>query len=140
MDRIGAVMKTLRAIWASVFVVIAGYVFFLLWLHPAVSAHPDKTIALALGVFALTEIPALLFFKQSLVGRSAAKLREDSSDTRTLMKFRNGYIICFCMCFAISVYGLIVGVLGDPITWAAPFFVVAFALLLATRPVPPAES
>lgn len=133
-------VRNLRVIWMTTLVVIVGYVLFIVWLHPPVSAHPNYTLALALGFFAVCEIPALLFFRQSFVGSSAEKLRENADDAAALKKFRIGYVGCFCMCFAIAVYGLVLRVMGTPMTWAAPFFVVAFALLLMLRPVPPVES
>jgi hypothetical protein len=89
---------------------------------------------LALGFVGVSEVGLALFFRARLIATSEAVLRSDSGNKAALAKWRTGNLLSFCFAETISLFGLMLKLLGFGWNVVGVFFAAGLILLLLWAP------
>jgi len=115
------------------FVLVAIYI-----LHP-VDKLTGMTVPLAVGVAALSSISVAQTLRQKLVIAPAEELARQPDNAPLLQRWRSGNIVQFAFAESVTLFGLVLRLLGANWPVAAPFFAVGLLMLLLNAPRDPSR-
>jgi F0F1-type ATP synthase membrane subunit c/vacuolar-type H+-ATPase subunit K len=101
---------------------------------PLGTTNTPEFFPLALGFVCVSEVGLALFFRARLVAASEAVLRSDSENKDALSKWRTGNLLSFCFAETITLFGLMLKLLGFGWKIAGVFFASGLILLLLWTP------
>jgi len=100
-----------------------------------VTAKPQITFLPALlAVLALGEVGIATAFRAKLLRPAVAKLEQAPGDARALAQWQRGQLLSMAFATTVTLYGVVVRVMGFSWNIAAWFFVAGFLLLLWWTP------
>jgi F0F1-type ATP synthase membrane subunit c/vacuolar-type H+-ATPase subunit K len=106
----------------------------------APTGSPNPVLLYALTGMALSLVAAVFVMRRILVLRSAAVLATQPGDATALNRWRTGYLVTYCLCEAIALYGLVLRFIGFSFFQVAPFYLAGFILLLFYVPRAPSNT
>jgi len=115
------------------FILVTVYI-----IHP-VDKLTGMTVPLALGVAALSSISVAQALRQKLVVAPAEELARQPDNAALLQRWRSGNIVQFAFAESVSLFGLVLRLLGASWPIAAPFFAVGLLILLLSAPRDPSR-
>jgi len=115
------------------FILVTVYI-----IHP-VDKLTGMTVPLAVGVAALSGISVAQTLRQKLVVAPAAELARQPDNAALLQRWRSGNIVQFAFAESITLFGLVLRLLGASWPIAAPFFAVGLLMLLLSAPRDPSR-
>jgi len=115
------------------FILVTVYI-----IHP-VDKLAGMTVPLALGVAALSSISVAQALRQKLVVAPAEELARQPDNAALLQRWRSGNIVQFAFAESVSLFGLVLRLLGASWPIAAPFFAVGLLILLLSAPRDPSR-
>ena len=126
-------IQTVRFILA---VAVVMYLLVILRLHSSAKANP--IILRAIGLVAITEAILIFVLRRIQTLPLEALLENQSQDAKVLFRWRQSYLVNYCLSLSIALYGLVLHFLGFTLPQIAPFFIAGFALIafLGPRAVP----
>ena len=126
-------MKTARLLFAAF---LTTWFLFLLVIHLAnpPERQVSKAIATALAVAALAEIVVGFTVRKRLLDPAVQTLAKDPGDVSALGKWYQGNLLGFCFAESVTLFGLVLKLLGAGWNTAGPFFAVGILLLLLWQP------
>jgi len=95
------------------------------------------TVPLALGVAALSSISVAQTLRQRLVIVPAEELARQPDNAALLQRWRSGNIVQFAFAESVTLFGLVLRLLGASLPIAAPFFALGLLMLLLNAPRDP---
>lgn len=105
-------------------------------IHP-VDKLTGMTMPLVLGVVALSNISVAQTLRQKLVVAPAEELARQPDNAALLQRWRSGNILQFAFAESVTLFGLVLRLLGASWQVAAPFFAVGLLMLLLSAPRDP---
>ena len=111
---------------------VAIYAFIVLWLPS--SATPKPILLRALTVVAVSIVIIIFVMRRIQVLPVESTLERLPQDAKTLIRWRQGYIVTYCLSLSIALYGLALHFFGFSTSQVAPFFIAGFALILFFGP------
>ncbi|HSA92892.1 MAG TPA: hypothetical protein VLE48_07765 [Terriglobales bacterium] len=102
-----------------------------------VSSGDLRPVRQLLTVFAVVVFGALVVVRKRMLAPAMDLLRRNPDDTAALGRWRAANLISLALCESLALYGFVLRFLGASTFEAAPFFAVAFVLMLAFRPSAP---
>jgi hypothetical protein len=134
-----ATLLQLRIIHAAF--VFTWFLFILLMVYIIHPAEKSVAIAipLALGVAALSTMSVAQAMRQKLVVAPAEELAVHPDNGLLVQRWRTGNILQFTFAESITVFGLLLRLLGASWTFAAPFFAAGLLMLLLSAPRDPSK-
>jgi len=115
------------------FILVTVYI-----IHP-VDKLTGMTVPLALGVAALSSISVAQALRQKLVVAPAEELARQPDNAALLQRWRSGNIVQFAFAESVTLFGLVLRLLGASWPIAAPFFAVGLLMLLLSAPRDPSR-
>ena len=94
----------------------------------------NPTLFYALSLATITIVGVILVVRRTLVLQSANMLAAWPNDVATLNRWRAGYVMTYALSEAISIFGLLLRVIGFSLTQVASFYIAGFILLLFFGP------
>jgi hypothetical protein len=110
------------------------FILVLKFVQPPFGTTAPEFFPLALGFVCVSEIGLALFFRARLIAPSEAVLRSDSGNKAALAKWRTGNLLSFCFAETITLFGLMLKLLGFGWKVAGVFFAGGLILLLVWAP------
>ncbi len=134
--RFEASVRALRIIHLALFVPIPLY--FLMGETVGPREPSDvRLIRQVITALALLDTGLAVVFRKRMVEPAAEALRLKPDDTVAMARWAKGHILSFAICESVGLFGLVLRFLGATTLEAAPFFAVAFVLMLVFRPSAP---
>lgn len=134
----GAALRMLQIVrWAMLVSII---LYCLVAEQFAPTGSPNPVILHALTGMAITVVALMFVMRRILVLRSAAALATKPGDTIALTRWRTGYLVTYCLCEAIALYGLVLRFIGFSFFQVAPFYLAGFMLLVFYVPRQPSNT
>jgi hypothetical protein len=127
------VLRKVRVLHAAFLAAMFLYVYLLMIVRP-VSQDVRTELIIALGVLAVADLNAALFFRTRKVKAPEEKLRVRPDDATALAEWRAGNILSFCFAETICLFGFLLKFLGAGWKIAGPFFGVAILLMVLWLP------
>ena len=121
--------------------ILSWFLFILLTvyiIHPA-DKLTGMTLPLVLGVAALSSISVAQTLRQRLVVAPAEELARHPGNAVLLQRWRSGNIVQFVFAESLTLFGLVLRLLGSNWPVAAPFFAVGLLMLLLSAPRDPSR-
>ena len=136
----------MKATFAQLRIIHAAFVFSWLMfvlvtvyiIHP-VDKLTGMTVPLALGVAALSSISVAQTLRQKLVIAPAEELARQPDNAALLQRWRSGNIVQFAFAESVTLFGMLLRLLGASLPVAAPFFAVGLLMLLLNAPRDPSR-
>ena len=125
-------LRTIRLIQISMLVCVGIYVIVGETVHTRVSANP--TLVYALSVVSISVVGALFIVRRTMVAQSEIQLRNRPDDAVLVSRWRAGYIVTFALCELLALFGLVLRLVGFPISQVWPYYGGGFVLLLLFWP------
>lgn len=125
-------VRILHALFVTtwfLFILVAKF-----FLTPIESGNPRSFFPAVIGAVVISEIGVALFLRARLIGSSEAVLRTQPEDQAALAKWRTGNLLSFCFAETITLFGLVLRVLGFEWRVAGIFFGVGLLVLLWWMP------
>ena len=135
-NRLGFHVRQIRILHLAMLVSIPLY-FVVAGLIAPQTASDVHTMRQGLTVMALLFSGVAVVLRKRMLDSAADILRLRPDDTAALIRWRAAHIVSFALCEAVALFGLVLRFLGATTFEAAPFFAVAFVLMLAFRPAAP---
>ncbi|HWZ98384.1 MAG TPA: hypothetical protein VN025_11540 [Candidatus Dormibacteraeota bacterium] len=88
----------------------------------------------ALGFVCVSEIGVALFLRERFIASAETVLRVDPENQPAMAKWRTGNLLSFCFAETITLFGLLLKLLGSQWKVAAIFFATGLLLLLLWTP------
>jgi len=134
-----AAFLQLRLIHAAF--ILSWFLFILLTVYIIQPMHKltGLTVPLALGVAALSSISVAQTLRPKLVIAPAEELARQSDNAALLQRWRSGNIMQFAFAESVTLFGLVLKLLGASWPVAAPFFTVGLLMLLLNAPRDPSR-
>jgi len=107
--------------------------------HSPVDKLTGMTVPLAVGVAALSSISVAQTLRQKLVIAPAEELARQPDNAALLQRWRSGNIMQFAFAESVTLFGLVLRLLGTSWPVAAPFFAVGLLMLLLNAPRDPSR-
>ena len=98
------------------------------------AVEQGRIIRGVLIAFALMNAGIAQLFGRRIVTAAEATLARNASDDTALGRWRQGHLITFVLCESVALFGLALRILGGDLLQAAPFYVLAFVLMLLWAP------
>jgi hypothetical protein len=116
--------------------VMTWFLFILLlkFVQPPFGATAPEFFPLALGLVCVSEVGLALFFRARLIAVSEDVLRSDPENKAALVKWRTGNLLSFCFAETITLFGLMLKLLGFGWKVAGVFFAGGLILLMLWAP------
>jgi len=116
--------------------VMTWFLFILLlkFVQAPFGTNVPEFFPLALGFVCVSEVGLALFFRTRLIAASEAVLRSDPDNKAALAKWRTGNLLSFCFAETITLFGLMLKLLGFGWKVAGVFFAGGLILLLLWAP------
>jgi hypothetical protein len=108
------------------------YALVVLWLPS--SATPKPILLRAFTALAVFIVTAIFGARRIQVFPVESILEKQPQDASALLRWRQGYLVTYCLSLSIALYGLVLHFLGFPTRQVAPFFVAGLALFLFFGP------
>lgn len=130
-----AALRTVRLIQIAMLVSVVAYVV----IGETTTLHvtPNHTILYALSFLSISIVGAVLVVRRTLVIQSEAQLLEKPGDAVILNRWRTGHIVSFALCEALALFGLLLRLVGFPLSQVWPYYAGALALLIMFWPRAP---
>jgi len=134
-----AAFLQLRLIHAAF--ILSWFLFVLLTVYIIHPVHKltGMTVPLALGVAALSSISVAQTLRPKLVIAPAEELARQPDNAALLQRWRSGNIMQFAFAESVTLFGLVLKLLGASWPVAAPFFAVGLLMLLLNAPRDPSR-
>ena len=130
-----AALRTVRLIQIAMLVSVVAYV--VVGEVTKLSVTPNHTILYALSVLSISVVGAILVVRRTLVIQSEMQLREKPGDLGIMNRWKAGHIVTYALCEALGLFGLVLRLLGFPLSQVWPYYAGAGALLLLFSPRAP---
>lgn len=127
-----AARKFIQIVRAVLAVSIVMYVLMILQIPS--SATPNPVMLRALGFVAITEAIFIVVLRRIQILSVETLLESQPKDPKALLRWRQGYIITYCLSLSIALYGVVLHFLGFLLSQVAPFFVAGLVLILFLGP------
>jgi len=126
------VLRTVRMIQIALLASVVMYV----WVGERVSRNLPSNLTLyyAVSLAAITVIGVILVVRRTLLAHSEAQLRVKPEDSELLGRWRAGYIVIYALCESLALFGLVLRVLGFPLSQTWAFYLSSFGLMLLFGP------
>jgi hypothetical protein len=125
-------VKTLRAVqWVMLASVLACVVLGEIVGPGAHAVNP--TLNYLFSTFAVAIIGVIFVVRRTLVFRAAESLATQPNDAISLSHWRTGYIVTYCLCECLALFGIVLRLLGCNLQQCVPFYFGGFFLLLFFR-------
>ena len=121
--------------------ILSWFLFVLLTVYIIHPVHKltGMTVPLALGVAALSSISVAQTLRPKLVIAPAEELARQPDNAALLQRWRSGNIMQFAFAESVTLFGLVLKLLGASWPVAAPFFAVGLLMLLLNAPRDPSR-
>jgi hypothetical protein len=117
------------------FILLGAIVVYGLLVLQLRSSATSKPIVLhALTVLAVSLVVLLFVIRRIQVLPAEAILEKQPQDAKALMRWRQGYLVTYCLSMSIALYGLVLHFLGFSMSQVGPFFVAGIVLILFLSP------
>jgi cytochrome b561 len=100
---------------------------------------PNPPFYFAITLVGIAIVGMIFALRRLFVLRAEQELAARPEDPAALMRWRSGYIITYAMSEAIALLGLVLRLIGSSLSQAAPFYFVAFILMLFFGPRRPSS-
>lgn len=126
--------RTLRIVHLILIVSMLVYI----WLPSHLRVRPSQllnpVVYGALVVMALFLVGAIVLIRNLMLQRSMDQLALRPGDSGLLRRWYQGYVIIFCLCEAIVLYGFVLRFMGATLLQSVPFYLGGLALMLCFAP------
>jgi hypothetical protein len=129
-------LRLLRMVQIAMLVSIALYVF-VGEEAAGRAAAPNTTVFHVISFVSISIVGAIFVVRRTLVVLSEVQLKEKPGDGVLLARWRTGYICTYALCEALALFGLILRMVGFPLSQVWPYYVGGFALMLVSAARPP---
>ena len=134
-----AAFSQLRLIHGSFILSWFLFVFLTIYVIHPVDKLTGMAVPLAVGVAALSGISVAQILRQKLVITPAEELARQPDNAALLQRWRSGNIVQFAFAESITLFGLVLRLLGANWPFAAPFFAAGLLMLLLRAPRDPSR-
>ncbi|HXE90551.1 MAG TPA: hypothetical protein VNK82_06260 [Terriglobales bacterium] len=135
-DRLEINLRQIRIIHLVMLLTIPLYFVTAEMLAPP-TARDVRAIRQGIIVMALLFSGVAVVVRKRMLDSAVDILRLKPDDTPALVRWRAAHIVTFALCESVALFGLVLRFLGATTLEGAPFFAVAFVLMLVFRPVAP---
>ena len=125
-------LRTIRLIQIAMMACIGVYVIVGETVHTHVSGVP--TLLYALSVASISVVGALFVVRRTMVLQSEIQLRNRPDDAVIVSRWRAGYVVTFALSELLALFGLMLRLVGFPISQVWPYYLGGFVLLLLFWP------
>jgi len=125
---------TLRIVHA--FLIASMLVYMWLPSHLRVQPRPPLNPVFygALVALALVLVGVIVLIRNLMLQRSLEQLALRPDDSALIRRWHQGYLIIFCLCEAIVLYGFVLRLVGATLLQSAPFYLGGLVLMLCFTP------
>lgn len=127
-----AALRTVRVIQVAMLACMGVYVILGETLHMHVSANP--TLLYALSFASISVVGVLFVVRRTMVVQSEIQLCNRPEDAVTVSRWRAGHFATFALCELLALFGLVLRLVGFPISQVWPYYLGGFVLLLLFWP------
>jgi hypothetical protein len=104
------------------------------WLPVSNRAEGLAKIEIIVALVALWSLSSVFYFRRKYVVKAEVLLRERPGDRSAAKRMGVGYLAIYATSFGIALYGILLHLLGAPVSHVDPFLAVGAALILWSRP------
>ena|ERR1700726_3824469 len=97
----------------------------------------DATLSYLFATLSVAIVGAIFVVRRTLVFQAAESLAAHPEDNLSLEHWRTGYIVTYCLCEALALFGLILRFRGSPLQASLSYYLGGFVLLLFFWPRQP---
>ena len=134
----GNALRILLIVRGAMLASIILYVFIAEQFAP--TASPNRVLFYVVTGMAITLVAIVVIMRRILVLRSQAALAAQPGDATALNRWRTGYLVTYCLCEAIALYGLVLRFMGFNLSQVTPFYIAGFVLLVFYVPRAPSNA
>ncbi len=141
--RVSAMIRTARILWAALLfsTLILLFVLIQVRAHGGGSpAPPDPVMKLGLGVVALATAIVAVLFPRSALRQGLRRIDHSTLNTvdaalrAAFPVYQTTLILGMALAESVALFGFVLVFLGEPLLTGAPFFVVAWGIMLSKAP------
>jgi F0F1-type ATP synthase membrane subunit c/vacuolar-type H+-ATPase subunit K len=100
----------------------------------------DPTLSYLFATLSVAIVGAIFVVRRTLVFQAAESLVAHPEDNLSLDHWRTGYLVTYCLCEALALFGLILRFRGSPVEASVYYYLGGFILLLFFWPRQPAKA
>jgi F0F1-type ATP synthase membrane subunit c/vacuolar-type H+-ATPase subunit K len=100
----------------------------------------DQTLSYLFATLSVAIVGAIFVVRRTLVFQAAESLVAHPEDNLSLDHWRTGYLVTYCLCEALALFGLILRFRGSPVEASVYYYLGGFILLLFFWPRQPAKA
>ena len=134
-----AALKIVRLIRIALIASIVLYALIGEVVGRGVTTVPNTTVYFAITFVAIADVGAIAVMRRLFVTPAEGVLASQPADTAALGRWRAGYLITYALCEAVALFGLVLRILGFPLSQVATFYAVGLILLLLFGPRRPSN-
>lgn len=127
-----AVLRKIRLIQIALLASVALYV--VIGERATRQITPKATFYYAVSFASISLVGGILVVRRTLVLQSEIQLLKQPDDSMILARLKSGYIVTYALCEALALFGLVLRILGFPLSNVWAFYFGSFALLLLFSP------
>jgi mannose/fructose/N-acetylgalactosamine-specific phosphotransferase system component IIC len=131
----GAARRTVRQIQIAMLVGIGMYVVVGEMTGRQFAA--EATALYAVSFASISLVGAILVVRRTLVLPSETQLKQKPGDAAVLSRWKMAFIVTYALCEALALFGLLLRIMGFPLTQVWPNYAGGFVLLLLFSPRAP---
>ncbi len=133
-----ASLRFVRIVYGFMLLSLFVYAFLPEWVNPHSYHLPNPMVFYAITVMAVAIVGTVFLVRWKAI-RSAEELlaKATTPNPAADLRWRKGHVVCFMLCEAIGLYGLVLRFMGFSLSQAWPFYVAAIVLMLYLRPRSP---
>ena len=98
------------------------------------STAPNRNLYFAITLVAITTVGIIFAVRQLFVLRSEATLASQPENAEALNRWRTGYLAIYALSESLTLFGLVLRILGFNLSEVTPFYLSGFALILLFGP------
>lgn len=133
-----ASLRFLRIVHGVMLLSLLVYALLPEWVNPHLDHPPNPVVFYAITAMSAAIVAIVFFVRRKLI-RASEELATDMTKPNIAadLRWRKGYILCFALCEAIGLYGLVLRFMGFNFRQVVYFYVVAIILMIYCRPTLP---
>jgi F0F1-type ATP synthase membrane subunit c/vacuolar-type H+-ATPase subunit K len=133
-----ASLRFVRIVHRSLLLSLVVYALLPEWVNPHSDHLPSPIVFYSITVMAVAIVGIVFLVRRKVICSAEALLANVTTpNPEVALRWRKGYVICFALCEAIGLYGLVLRFMGFSLGQVWPFYVAAIALMLYLRPCLP---
>lgn len=127
-----AARKLIQIIRFALAGAVVMYLFIILQIPS--TAKPNLVLLRGLGFLAVLDVIFVFVIRRILVFPAEAVLPNQPQDTKSLARWKAGYIVTYALSMSIALYGLVLHFFGFPLGQVVPLLLASFALFIFLGP------